>query len=508
MKIKRLILSFVFLFVFLFGLAACQSACETHDYTAWQVITAPTETTTGQATRYCLKCKEVEKLDLPKLSETDYILTGVEGKSCSEQESLKYTLKSNNEIVILASGHHGDIYCEKCGQSLVPQTFWTNMTTASNYTSFTLKLDSFNLESQGITIKNAEAELSLGETFEDTKVFGRVTIVQNATAQSSNYCFEYENNTLYTSVESGGTTLYGQKDVTSIVGYVKSILTKIEDYFKNSEKTEVSGEQVLEFIKKLCKTGTADGKYKLMLDANKVRAINNNLKDKSIKDLTGLKLDDYKLFVTTLIDNYSITGLVNMIEYFMSDLFVKVENVLNTVLNMVPNTVLASLFKDPATTQYTPVTLLTKVFGLLGVANEKMAQATTIKEVICALDSSVDQEDNKVLASADLVRLFKITPKEGESNSDALFRAVTEIFDKTIYSLIAGVLGMDESVLYALVDQVLNETLNNTFVPEIYINTNGVIDSGKLIYTSGNAKTTVTLKLNDHITPVVARQAQ
>lgn len=509
MKLRRLILSFVFLFVFMFGLASCGGKCETHEFSEWQVVEAPTDSKKGSATRTCSKCKEVETLELPILSEADYTITGVEGVDCTANNALKYTLKINTNIVISTSGHIGDIYCEKCGLSLVPDTFYTNMTTASNYTSFTLKLDNITIDNMKMNIKDAEAEVQLGQTFDDIKVFGKATITNTTTpTMVGNYKFEYEKNILYYSTDVTGTTVYGQKDISSIIEVVKTVLTKIDAYFKNKETKTIDNAQILAFIKKVCKTGHNDDKYSLKLDSAKVRALNADLKNKSIKEITGLNLDTYKPLVVAMIDYYSITGLVNMLDMFMSGIFDKVENALTTVISMVPQGVLPMLLGDSLDTVYTPAKLVVKLLEKQGITNEKLTAATTIKEVVCALDSSVDQGENKVVASADLVRLFKITKLDGESDSNAIFRTINALLDQSFYTVICGLLKQDVAITYALVDKAIDEVLNNTIIPELFINKNGIIDSGVLQYVNGNAKTTITLKINDHITPVSAKAAQ
>ncbi len=446
---KKFLLLFVAIFTTVFVLVSCGSnttpspsgtPCETHTFSEWTVVKAPTEKEKGSAKRTCSVCNEIETLELPVLSTESYTVS-----ETSDVRKASYQLKTNEKIVIEVVEHHGEIFCEDCGKDLTTDEFWENMSDSSKYNSLTASIDKLELNVGPIILelKNANLEIDFNNG-SLSRARGFVTKVDETTVdgapvkKETEYYFDFEDLVLYTAEKKADEEItYDSIDFKKKADGTQ-LTTEEETVITNSILTRENIVKALYYLTKVTKN--TDGTLVVNIDWEKVKGYNKDLSEKSVNEiLKSLLGTDVSALITTglpLIANLTYSDIADSFEEQITQL----EGMINIYLAMIPQ----GMIPENVTT----LTDLLKHFVVqFGIATaEKVANAKNFKELLLAIDPST--ETTKVTVLDMLLNILKVEPVEGKSS--------LELVKEKIKGLITTALAntqIDPDVVYGLFEE-------------------------------------------------------
>ena len=104
MKRGKIYLVFV-LSLLLMIITSCVKDDHTHQYDKWIIDVNPTETVVGQAHRTC-DCGEVEKTQVPVLTDTSVWEKSIKEATCSSEGSINYTSVYGTVVIVVEKLEH------------------------------------------------------------------------------------------------------------------------------------------------------------------------------------------------------------------------------------------------------------------------------------------------------------------------------------------------------------------------------------------------------------------
>ena len=277
-----------------------------HQIEKWTTegATAPTTTTEGTLIGKCKYCTHTNTVVIPKLNRTDYAYEVVEGKSCNEENAIKYTLSTFKGLPVegdewLAAGKHvnntvefvaGDVFLEGSEESkLVKINLFENAV---------LDCSETNVNNAGILCEECDTIITVTQRKahvekEGTKVVVEATCTTDGSIDfDCSVCLEHVHkvvpatgihNMVYTIAEVLGAD--GQVASYTVSGECSMCGMKVADIKAKKVETEV--------IKPATCTETGEVKYTVTLPNDDIIEIKGTIDKTAHKDSKGNFVDTY-----------------------------------------------------------------------------------------------------------------------------------------------------------------------------------------------------------------------